>query len=434
MSAREPGPAASGASPPPREESDLLQEPLAELRDRAERELNVVRATVLALLAVAAFAYAPTLTPGLRLVNVAVLLPTLAWTIGQYVLWYDRPRLPRGLAVANPIVNVTAVTAIMAGYALTQSAAVSLKAPMFLAYFAILAARPVTSSTRMALAVAACAVGEYSLLVAFVIGTGRVAVTATPIMAASGTGVSLLDEGAKVLLLAVAGGIATYATAWHERLVRRDAEAARERVRLEVQLARAELERLKYQLQPHFLFNALNAITALISSNPRAAERTVHGLSELLRHSLDSTAHHEVRLERELELIGYYVDIQRLRFQDRLTVRFGIDPATRNALVPNLLLHPLVENAIRHGVGRRAEGGHVDVRAACVAGRLCLVVSDDGVGALLPPGAAGPVREGIGLGNTRARLRYLYGDGQRLTVTTAPGAGWTVEVELPYRT
>jgi len=325
------------------------------------------------------------------------------------------------------------VTAIMAGYALTESAAVSLKAPMFLAYFVILAARPVTSSTRTAALVAACAVLEYGLLVAFVIGSGRVAVSASPMMAAEGIGVSLQDESAKVLLLAVAGGIATYATAWHERLAMREAQAARTRTRLQVELARAELERLKYQLQPHFLFNALNAITALVSSNPRAAERTVHGLSELLRHSLDSPAHSEVRLERELELLGHYIDIQRIRFEDRLTVHVVVDPAVRNALVPNLLLHPLVENAIRHGIGHRSEGGTIDVRASCTNGRLRLRVADKGIGGALAPGALGPAREGVGLGNSRARLRYLYGDAQRLAVTTAPGAGWIVDVELPYR-
>jgi two-component sensor histidine kinase len=409
-------------------------DPLAELRDRAERQLNVVRVTVLGLLTIAALAYAPSLTTGLRRANILILVPALAWTIAQYRIWYRRPRLPTMLMVVNPLVDVTAVTAIMTCYALTESAAVSLKAPMFLAYFVILAARPVTSSTRVAALVAACAVAEYALLVAFVVGTGRVALSLSPIMAAEGIGVSLQDESAKVLLLAVAGAVATYATAWHERLAIRAEEAARTQGRLEVELARAELESLKYQLQPHFLFNALNAITALVSSNPRAAERTVHGLSELLRHSLDSPAHHEVRLERELELLAHYIDIQRLRFQDRLRVHLAIDPDARRALVPNLLLHPLVENAIRHGIGSRAEGGSIDVRAACVDGRLHLQVSDNGIGGSLPPNAHGPSREGVGLGNTRARLRYLYGDAQHLIVTTAPGAGWIVDVELPYHT
>jgi hypothetical protein len=414
--------------------TEALREPLAELRDRAERQLNAVRAAVISLLAVAAVAYAPRLTPSLRLINVCILSIVMAWTLGQYLLWYSRPRLPAWLAVANPMVDITAVTASMAGYGLTQSPALALKAPMFLAYFAVLAARPVTSSTRTAGGVAALTVVEYAALVAFMIGTGRVALTASPLAAAAGTGVAPLDEGAKLLFLAMAGAVATYATAWHERLVLRYGEAAHARQQLEVRLARAQFERLKHQLQPHFLFNALNTITALIRIDARAAERTVHGLGELLRLSLDGRAEHEVRLDRELELLGYYVEIQRLRFQDRLTVSVDVDPRARQAYVPNLLLQPLVENAIRHGIGPRAAGGVVQVHASCTAERLRLRVADDGVGATLTRQTDPSAREGIGLGNTRERLRYLYGELQRMTITTAPGRGFSVDIELPLRT
>src|SRR5262249_18752451 len=125
-------------------------EPLVELRDRAERQLNAVRAVILGLLAISAVAYSPTLTESLRLVNISVLIPTLAWTLFQYLRWYHRPRLPAWLSIANPVVDVTAVTLSMLGYGIAQSAGLALKAPIFLAYFAILAARPVTSSTRIA--------------------------------------------------------------------------------------------------------------------------------------------------------------------------------------------------------------------------------------------------------------------------------------------
>jgi signal transduction histidine kinase len=403
--------------------------PLDELRDRAERQLNAVRFGVLVLLAAAALAYAPALTPRLRWVNVSILVVTLGWTIWQYARWYRLPSLPTWLALANPMVDVTAISASMAGYALTQSAALALKAPMFLVYFAVIAARPVTSSPRVAGAVAALTVAEYGTLVAFVIATGRVALTASPLTAAVGAGVSLLDEFAKLLLLAVAGAIAVYATAWHERLAIRYDQTTRTQQRLEVELTRAELDRLKDQLHPHFLFNALNAITALIHSDPPAAERTVSALGALLRLSLDTPVGHEVSLARELQLLGHYLAIQRIRFEERLRVHVTADSALDGALVPSLILQPLVENAIKHGIGPKADGGTIDVRAARFGDWLTLRVSDDGVGA---PGR--PSAEGVGLRNTRARLQYLYGESHRVRVTTGPDSGWTVTIELPYRT
>jgi hypothetical protein len=410
----------------------MSDEPLAQLRETAERQLNAVRAGVLALLATAALAYAPEITPALRLVNMSILVPMLAWTLGQYLGWYQRPRLPNWLTIANPIVDITAVTASMAGYAVAESAVLALRAPMFLAYFAILAARPIMSSARRAAAVSALTLIEYVALVAFLIGTHRVALTASPLAAAAGFGVAPLDEGAKLLLLAVAGAIATYATTWQERLVRSYSRASHERDRLEVRLAQAQLESLKHQLQPHFLFNALNAITALIPTEPRIAQRTVHGLGELLRFSLSDDGEHEVRLEHELQLLGYYLDIQRIRFHDRISVRVDTDPTVTRALVPNLMLQPLVENAIRHGIGPRAAGGAILVEVSREEDDLRVRVTDDGVGAVLGPGG-GLMREGVGLGNTRARLQHLYGARHRLQVSTAPGAGFVVEIYVPYR-
>jgi signal transduction histidine kinase len=403
--------------------------PLDELRDRAERQLNAVRFGVLTLLTAAALAYAPALTPRIRWVNASILVVTLGWTMWQFVRWYENERLPRWLAFVNPMVDVTAISASMAGYALTQSAALALKAPMFLVYFAVLAARPVTSSPRVAGAVAATTVLEYGALVAFVIATGRVALTASPLFAAVGAGVSLLDEGAKLLLLAVAGAIAVYATAWHERLAIRYDQTARTQQRLEFELTRAELDRLKDQLHPHFLFNALNAVTALIRRDPPAAERTVGALGALLRLSLDTPVMHEVTLERELQLLNHYLDIQRIRFEERLTIRLTADPTLNAALVPSLILQPLVENAIKHGIGPKANGGSIDIRVARFGAWLTLRVLDDGVGA---PNA--PVVEGVGLRNTRARLQYLYGEAQRIRVVTGPDRGFTVTVELPFHT
>jgi sensor histidine kinase YesM len=154
---------------------------------------------------------------------------------------------------------------------------------------------------------------------------------------------------------------------------------ARDREQLEARLERAQLQTLKLQLQPHFLFNTLNTITALISVDPRVAERMVSGLSELLRLSLRNAGEQEVPLSRELELLEHYVEIQQVRFRDRLTVTLEIAPDTMHAMVPNFILQPLVENAIRHGIGPRASAGHVDVRAYRENGSLHLRVADNGV-------------------------------------------------------
>ena len=255
-------------------------------RERAERLLNGVRAGVLVLLAIAALAYAPSLTPALNRVNVLVLTPTLAWTLAQYVIFYRRERLPGWLSIANPVVDITGVSAIILGYALAQSAALALKTPIFLSYFVILAARPIASSTARAAFAAALAVGQYALLVQFFVTSGRIATT-SPLAAPGVSGVSLLDESAKVLLLALAGAVATYATAWHERLAISYFRQARDREQLEARLERAQLQTLKLQLQPHFLFNTLNTIAELVHDDPDTADRMITGLCDLLRRALD---------------------------------------------------------------------------------------------------------------------------------------------------
>ena len=399
-------------------------------RERAERLLNGVRAGVLVLLAIAALAYAPSLTPALNRVNVLVLTPTLAWTVAQYLIFYRRERLPGWLSIANPVVDITGVSAIILGYALAQSAALALKTPIFLSYFVILAARPIASSTARAAFVAALAVGQYALLVQYFVTSGRIATT-SPLAAPGVSGVSLLDESAKVLLLALAGAVATYATAWHERLAISYFRQARDREQLEARLERAQLQTLKLQLQPHFLFNTLNTITALISVDPRVAERMVSGLSELLRLSLRNAGEQEVPLSRELELLEHYVEIQQIRFRDRLTVTLEVAPEAMHALVPNFILQPLVENAIRHGIGPRAAPGHVDVRAYRENGSLHLRVADNGVGVRARPSE--PAHDGIGLGNTKARLEHLYGKEHEFSARGGSNGGFVVDIVIPFR-
>jgi two-component system, LytTR family, sensor kinase len=178
---------------------------------------------------------------------------------------------------------------------------------------------------------------------------------------------------------------------------------------LEARLADARLQLLKMQLHPHFLFNTLNAISELVHEDPATADRMIASLSELLRESLEAGADDQVTLAKELELLDRYIDIQRARFGDRLDVRVDVERETRAALVPILILQPLVENSIRHGLAAR-------VRA-------------DGIGL----GAASAVREGVGLGNSRARLRALYGPDQSIDVSNLEGGGVLVRLAMPWR-
>ena len=409
----------------------VARELLEQRRDEAERLLNRVRIGVLLLLAISAFAYAPTLSPALRIANATVLIPAVSWALLQQ-RWLRRPeRLPRWLTVLNPIVDTTAVSAIILGYGLAASAALALKSPVMLIYFLVLAARPIASSVREAAAVAALAVVEYATVVGFFTFSGRATLSTNPLAAATSPAISLLDEAAKLLFIGVGGAVATYATGWYERLVRSYLLETRERTKAQDQLAEARLHSLRLQLNPHFLFNTLNAITALISSEPRGAEKMVNGLSELLRASLRSADEQEVPLARELDHLQLYVDIQQTRFGDRLGVTFDVDPATRSALVPSLVLQPLVENAIRHGIAPRGSGGHITVRAARHDDDLLLEVRDDGIGAETRNGAL--AREGVGLSNTRERLRRLHGERHDFVYETSPGAGFAIRVTLPFR-
>jgi two-component system LytT family sensor kinase len=201
---------------------------------------------------------------------------------------------------------------------------------------------------------------------------------------------------------------------------------------LEARLAQAQVEVLRMQLQPHFLFNTLNAIAALMHRDVAAAERMMARLSDLLRHSLQNGAAQEVPLKEELAFLERYLDIERIRFQDRLTVERSVEPETLDALVPNLLLQPLVENAIRYGVAPRSGGGRVELSARRVAGELELCVADDGPGFALG-GASAPEGFGVGIANTRARLAQLYGEAGRLELGERGEGGACVRLRLPWR-
>lgn len=211
-------------------------------------------------------------------------------------------------------------------------------------------------------------------------------------------------------------------------------EAARLQVRaaeLQSQLASAQLGALKAQLQPHFLFNTLNAIVALVRQGRNAEAETMLGrLADLLRFLLEDGHTHEVPLRRELEYLRLYLAIEEVRFQDRLRPEVTAEDGLLDALVPHLCLQPVVENAIRHGLGRSATAGRIAVRACREGEALVLTVTDDGPG-LPAPGAGRP--PGIGLANTRARLAQLYGEAATLRVEDARPHGVVVTMTLPYR-
>jgi LytS/YehU family sensor histidine kinase len=204
---------------------------------------------------------------------------------------------------------------------------------------------------------------------------------------------------------------------------------------LETQVAQARLGVLKAQLQPHFLFNTLNAIVVLVRQQKgRQAEETLARFSDLLRAVLTDLDAQEVPLSRELEYLRLYVGIEQVRFSDRLRVEIDVAPELMDAAVPHMALHPLVENAIRHGVGRRSSAGALSLRATRDGASLQIVVEDDGPG-FGAPGFDIAVEQGRGMGlaNTRARLRQLYGEAAELRTENAESGGARAILTLPWR-
>jgi two-component system, LytTR family, sensor kinase len=200
---------------------------------------------------------------------------------------------------------------------------------------------------------------------------------------------------------------------------------------LETSLAEARLRLLHGQLNPHFLFNTFNTISALTETDPRTARQVMGRLGTLLRASLDHAGRQEVTLREELVFLEDYLSIERLRFEDRLAVDVHVENGTSDARVPTFILQPLVENAIRHGTAARVRGGHVRVSARTVGTRLILEVEDNGLG--LPPGWRLEDHAGIGLSNIARRLEELYGAEQAFTVRDRTRGGVRVEVSLPLR-
>ncbi len=197
------------------------------------------------------------------------------------------------------------------------------------------------------------------------------------------------------------------------------------------QLARARLQTLQMQLQPHFLFNTLNTISELVHRDAKAADRTIARLGDLLRLTLETENSPEVSLRRELEFLQKYLEIEKTRFHDRLTVDFVIAPDTLDACLPSMILQPIVENAVRHGIAARPGAGRIEICSRRSDGMLQLEISDDGGGISKENGK--DFREGIGLSNTRARLKQLYGTRQTLSLQKSESGGLQVVLEIPFR-
>ncbi|MBA2302006.1 MAG: histidine kinase [Acidobacteria bacterium] len=218
----------------------------------------------------------------------------------------------------------------------------------------------------------------------------------------------------------------TYALGYYREV---QARAIRE-AQLQARLMEARVKTLEAKLHPHFLFNTLHAISTLVHSNPDSADRMISRLSDLLRLTFDRTGAARVPLQEELEFLQKYLEIEQTRFQDRLTVRYEIDPLTLDAEVPRLILQPIVENAIKHGISPRTGPGLVQINARIQGDQLTLEVRDNGAG--LSGSARNQFRSGVGLANTRDRLECLYGDAQQLEFSEGDG-GLTVRIAIPLQ-
>src|SRR5688572_14962636 len=199
-------------------------------------------------------------------------------------------------------------------------------------------------------------------------------------------------------------------------------------LQLQARLSDAQLRALRAQLNPHFLFNTLNAATTLLHRDPDGADAMLTRLGELLRLTLRADPDHETALNEEVALLDRYLDIMRIRFSDRVTIESKVDDDVSNALVPSFILQPIVENAFEHGVARLQRPGLIEIEAKPDGATLVLTVRDNGPGPSVTDGESG-----VGLANTRRRLAELYGDQASLQMRAAPGTGTTVEVRLPLR-
>jgi len=351
----------------------------------------------------------------------------LAWTVvGLFYISQDSvPRLYRGEAVPWKYVFVGWMVGMYVCAAFTP-------AILWLGRRWPIERRPLTAVWHLALSTVFSVVATVTEVPILLLLGVFPAATPPPLLAGVRTMLSFGIQGGVLRYWAVIALQALYRSQTNAAI--REREAAELRVQtsqLGQQLASAQLSALKMQLQPHFLFNTLGAITVLIQQNKTTqGEAMVAQLSDLLRLALEDVDAQEVPLWRELDFLRLYLAIEQIRFEDRLRVRIADAPGLSDALVPHMVLQPIVENAVRHGLGQSEEAVTIQVTATTANGSLALVVSDDGPG--LTSGAAS--HSGIGLSNTRARLARLYGDRAHLVVECAMPRGVRVTVTLPMRT
>lgn len=227
-----------------------------------------------------------------------------------------------------------------------------------------------------------------------------------------------------VLIYFLVAGFAYYILS-SERLQHQDRLAAE----LRAQLTEARLSRLQMQLRPHFLFNALHAISSLMVTDPKLGQRVIRRLGDLLRMSLRTEDRHTIPLDQELEFVAAYLEVEKARFGDRLTVDVDVNATLGDCHVPALILQPLVENAVHHGVSLNVDGGRVSVRATGQNGCLRLEVTDDGPGLRTAPAVS--ESPGLGLANARERLEALYGEAYEFSIEPAEPTGTRVTIVLP---
>ncbi|HEU4562127.1 MAG TPA: histidine kinase [Longimicrobium sp.] len=258
-------------------------------------------------------------------------------------------------------------------------------------------------------------------VLAFVAGAMAAAATAVMAPYLGRNPVVLFGMVATVYVTAAAGKMTADGTRWLYGYARQQADAA-ERARAEA--SDAQLAALQAQVNPHFLFNALNTIAALVRTDPPAAERTTENLARVLRRTLDRTGRTDCTVDDEIDYLRAWLAVESERYGERLRVDFDVDPSAADLRIPTMTLQPLVENSLKHGIAGKLEGGRVAVRVHREDGRLRLEVEDDGAGFPREP------RDGTGLGNLRRRLETIYGPAAELRIERPP-AGARVVVELP---
>jgi two-component system, LytTR family, sensor kinase len=221
--------------------------------------------------------------------------------------------------------------------------------------------------------------------------------------------------------------------AMHAFLFYRDFLAEREKkLALDAQLAQAHLSALKMQLQPHFLFNTLHSISSLTLEDPPKANTMIARLGDFLRLTLEHSEQQKVSLKEELEFLKCYLEIEQVRFSDRLTVDFEIEPAAMTSQVPHLILQPIVENAVQHGIAPKASQGFIKISAKRLAGKLKIEIRDDGPG--FTENGNSESQKGVGLANVRARLKQTFGENQRFEMKNVSEGGTAVILEIPFET